>query len=62
VESQDELEDRGRLAQRWSRRVRALAGSTMEVVINGTRVVSDLRPLVIVSCDRDAGAGVGHSM
>lgn len=59
VESQDDLEDRLRLAQRWLRRVRALASKTMEVVINITRVMSDLRPLVIIPCERDV---VGHSI
>jgi len=48
--------DKGQLAQRWSRRERALTGCSN---VDSARVVSNLRPLVIIPCERDV---VGHSM
>jgi hypothetical protein len=59
VESLDDLEDRGKLAQRLLSGVRAVTSRTIEVVNHRTRVVSNLQPLVIIPCVRGV---VSHSM
>jgi hypothetical protein len=48
--------DKGQLAQRWSRRERALAGCK----VDSARVVSYLQPVVAITCKRDVGAREGH--
>lgn len=60
VESPDVLcRDKAQLAQRWSRRVRALARS-VDVGLDRAGVTANLQPLVSWTCERGSDAGESH--
>jgi hypothetical protein len=61
VESRDDLEDGGRSAQLWSRRVRVRALARCNNV-DSARIQPYLQPRVAITCKRNVVAGVGHSV